>query len=289
MTDRIKAYLLTLGVVLIWGSFAAVSKLSLKDLDSFQLQFYIFFIAALVNFVFLIFLKKLSLIRKLKPKSLAKLSLYAIPAFFYYFSYWLSLKLIPASEAMMLNYIWPIMVVVFAIPIFNEKLTVKKMLAVLLGFIGVVVIITKGDFSEFRISNPLGASFALFAGVCWGLFSNLGRKNKEDINISYFVYFATMFLLSIPALLLLSKPVVPTQTSLWGILSLGIFNLAIAYFLWFKALNLGKTVGVASLAYLTPFASLVYIFVLLNERIVIAQLIGLLLIITGALIQHRKS
>ena len=285
--NKAKAYLLTLGVVLIWGSFAAVSKLSLKDLDSFQLQFYIFLVATLVNLLILLFLNKLDLLRRLSFDSVKKLVLYAIPAFFYYFLYWLSLKLIPASEAMMLNYIWPIMVVVFAIPIFKEKLTLKKLLAILLGFIGVLIIVTRGNILSLRLSNPLGDFLALLAGCCWGLFSNLGRKSKEDTNISYFIYFTTMFLLSIPSLLLLSKPVLPTQRSFLGILSLGTLNLALAYFLWFEALELGQIASVASLAYLTPFASLVYIFILLGERIVLSQLLGLLLIVTGTFIQSK--
>jgi drug/metabolite transporter (DMT)-like permease len=289
LNNQTKSYLVILPIILIWGSFAAVSKLALRNLDSFQLQFYIFLIAALVYLSTIIFLKKLNLFKKLTLKSFGWLVICAITVFFYYFCYWLSLELIPASEAMLLNYVFPIMIVIFAIPIHKEKLTIRKVITIILGFIGVLIIATKGDILNFRLSNILGDSLALLAGCFWGLFTNLGKKVKEDVNIRYFIYFAVMFLLSIPILFIFSKPILPPLSSLWGILSLGTLNFSLCFFLWFKALELGRTIGVASLSYLTPFVSLTYISLLLKERIVFAQILGLLLIMGGALIQHGET
>ena len=69
----------------------------------------------------------------------------------------------------------------------------------------------------------------------------------------------------------------------------GIFSVAIANTFWVMALETGKTEKVSNLAYITPFLSLIWTSLFLNEEIKLNSLIGLMIIIFGILIQMKDK
>ena len=69
----------------------------------------------------------------------------------------------------------------------------------------------------------------------------------------------------------------------------GIFTVAIANTFWVMALETGKTEKVSNLAYITPFLSLVWTYLFLNEEIKLNSLVGLIIIIFGILIQVKEK
>jgi len=283
-TNEQKSYFYGFFTVLIWGSFIAISKINLKDLDSFQVLFYTSFIASLITFLILIYQKKISHLKVISLSQIFKLSLISLPAFLYYLFYYIALKIIPVTEAAALNYLWPLAVVFFAVVLFKEKVTKTKIIAILLGIIGCSIVITRGNIFQYKFTNLLGDLITITAALSWGLFSNLGKKNKFDQTISYFVFFLTIFLFSIPSMLLFSTFQIPRLNNVWGLLWIGILNLSISYHLWFKALKLGDIAKLSNLMYFTPFVALVWIAIMLKENILPIQLFGLLFILFGSLV-----
>ena len=69
----------------------------------------------------------------------------------------------------------------------------------------------------------------------------------------------------------------------WGMVTNGL-----AYTTWALAMDLGNTAKLSNLAYLTPFLSLVYIFFLLHEPILLSSYLGLVFILAGVLLQVWK-
>ena len=65
-------------------------------------------------------------------------------------------------------------------------------------------------------------------------------------------------------------------------------NFCVSYFLWFKALRTAKASFVASMSFITPFATLLFIALLLHEPITPANLIGLAIIVFGVAVQNLK-
>jgi drug/metabolite transporter (DMT)-like permease len=57
---------------------------------------------------------------------------------------------------------------------------------------------------------------------------------------------------------------------------------------WLLALKHGDTAKLSTAAYLVPFISLIYIALILKEKIMVASIIGLLLIVIGVLVQNKK-
>ena len=290
-------------LLIFWGSFAAVSKLTIKNMDGFQLLFAQFAAAFAIMTIMYIINGDISVtgvqtcalpifngdIRKLSNLSVKQVVLtvlFALPSFLYYLFYFLSLKLIPAIEASILNYLFPVFIILFSIIIDREKMQMYKIGAILLGFAGVVVIITGGNLHSARPTNIQGDVLAICAAVSWGMFSVLGRRNPMDLQISNYLSVAISFLLSLVCVLLFSRFRAPDPPSLLGILWLSLSNIVLGYYLWFKVLKLTSAAMASSMSLITPFVTFLFIALLLNEKITGVQLAGLALVIAGLLLQN---
>jgi drug/metabolite transporter (DMT)-like permease len=268
------------------GSFAAVSKLVLKTVDNFQMLFYIFGSASLFITIILAATKKLKMLKNLKMRDYIKLLGFGLPSFMYFLCYLLSLKLIPAVEASMLNYLYPIIMVILAVLFIREKLNLFKILALLSGFIGTAVIIIKGDIGNINFTNLGGDLLGIGAASSWAVFSILGKKNKLDPYLSIFIYTLEGFILSILTLFLFSGYIMPDALAFSGLIWIGITSIAGVYFVWFRALKLSSPTFVAGMSYFNPFLSLLFIFLLLGEKILFIQIIGLVFVVLGIIFQR---
>ncbi|CAH1199222.1 hypothetical protein PAECIP111893_01268 [Paenibacillus plantiphilus] len=126
----------------MWGSLAAVSKLLLNHLDSYQVLFYMYGLGAAVFVIIMCFKASLTELVTWRASELTLLLLCGILGFLYDFFYLKSLGLIPAVEASMLNYLFPIFIVIFAVPIHKEKLDRYKIASIAMGLMGTVLLMT---------------------------------------------------------------------------------------------------------------------------------------------------
>jgi drug/metabolite transporter (DMT)-like permease len=282
-------YFLMAILLILWGSFAAVSKLVLNNIDSFQSQFYIFGIALIAMTIILVFTGKIRMLRNISIKDYGKLVLYSIPSFTYYFFYMMALQLIPAVEASMLNYLFPVMILIFSVPINGEKLDKSKITSILIGLLGMVIILTNGSIQNIKMTNLKGDLLAIGGAVSWGIFSNLGKKNKVDTLISNYIIVAMNFIFSCISMNIFSHFIVPDFPSLMGLSWLGLSSIVISYYVWFKALKIAPSSLIASLSFITPFVTLVFIMIFLGEKITVIQIVGLLIILLGTGVQSMGS
>lgn len=280
------AYLYLAFVILVWASSPAVVKLLLRGLDNFQVLFFITLFASVFLFIIAFLQRKLHLLRTYSSRDFLIFSCMGFLGVFLYFVFFFgSLSLIPAQITSIVNYTWPVLVLVFASLILKERLTLRKLFALFISFIGVVIVISQGDLS---FDNFLGVLLALGGACSYSLFSVLGKKLDYDQVVSMMIYYVVSLLLSIIAVLLFSDFVLPSLASLVGLLWLGCVTSGIAYVAWFAALKYGDTAKIANLVYLTPFLALVYIRLLLGESITFASIIGLLVVVIGILIQVSR-
>jgi drug/metabolite transporter (DMT)-like permease len=208
-----------------------------------------------------------------------------IGLFLYSGLYYYGLTQLSSQEACIVNYLWPMMLVLFSTIILKEKLTVVKAVAMISSFIG-VVILSVGSGSSGNGNVMLGIGSCVIAAACYGLFSVLNKKANYDQNIAMMVMWLIVAVCSAVFGLAIEdwKPVVGVQ---WlGMLWMGVVVNAIAYLIWALALNADKnSARIANLAYLTPFLSLIISAVVLKEQIQGRALIAFVFIIGGILLQ----
>jgi drug/metabolite transporter (DMT)-like permease len=229
-------------------------------------------------------------LKRLKPKQTLTLILIAVPSYLYYFFYTLSMKRIPAMEASMLNYLFPVMIILFAVPINKEKLTVKKLVSVLTGFVGMLIIVFNGDLSNVRLTNLAGDAMAIAAAVCWGIFSNVAKKNNIGMTVSNFVYTIVAFLISIVTVAIYSDFTAPKGLiSAGGLAYAGISNIVLANYIWFRLLKTTSAGAAANIAFITPFISIIFIALLIGESVTLPQTVGFLIIMLSNALQSMNA
>lgn len=272
-------------LLLMWGSLTAISKLLLNNLDSYQVLFYMYGIGVVAFLAFVIFKVQIKDVFSWKLPEIALLLSCGTLTFLYDFFYLKSLELIPAVEASMLNYLFPIFIVLLAVPIHKEKLNLLKMISIGMGFMGTMLLMTKGDLANITLTNLKGDIFAILAAVSWGLFTNLIKKNQKDMLLSTFLITVVAFVLSVGGILASSHFIFPQRTDFLGVLWLSISNIILGFFLYFRALKYSSASLIASFTFFTPFVTLIFIVLLLGEKLTVIDCLAALLIIFSVPIQ----
>jgi len=265
----------------LWGSFAAVSKLVMRTLDSFQLQFLMFGIASVVLCLILVSTGRAKEFAKIPPKQLLKLIALSVPSYLYFFLYTLSLKMLPTIEASSINYLFPILIVLLAVPINGEKLSVPKIIALIAGFAGTLIIISDGNLQSLKMTNLTGDLLAISAAASFAVFSNFLKRNKVDMLITNTAFAVCSFLFSGVAIMLFSHFTLPNLSVLSLTFWLSLSNLVLAYFVWNKLLKKCSSSLSANISFMTPFSTLLFILLLLGEKISVPQILGLVVIVSG--------
>ena len=283
-------YIFALLASFLWGSVSAIGKLLLTNLDSLQVLLFINLFAFIGLFAIVWFQNKKMVILTYKKQDyftfawMGFLGVFLYPLFFFG-----ALKLLPAQEAFIVNYLWPILVVVFAVLILKEQITPKKILGIIFSFFGIVVVITNGDFSILHLSNVFGILLALAGAIVYGLFSVIGKKHNYDKFVSMmFYYFFSLFYALIAVLFFSEIPTISIH-QLFGLIWLGFFTSGLGFVFWFLALKYGDTAKVSSIIFITPFIPLIYIYFIAGEKILISSILGLVFISIGIFIQSIKK
>ncbi len=282
-----KAYFYAGVAILFWSSLATVSKLLLGTMNSFRVLLCSAFFAFLALFFVNLFTGRLKLLRNYTPKDYAKILLMgSLGTFFYYVFFYAGTARMEASQAFIINYLWPIMSVLFGCILLKERLTIRKCAAFLLSFLGVLTV-AGGDLLHFNVEMLGGAGFCILAALSYGAFCALGCKWKYDDLLSMMISFFASFLLSLVINLFMEGEWKIGVFEVLGFAWNGIFVMAIATVAWAMALKRGGNAKISNLAYITPFLSLVWTFFILHEKIRLLSLLGLALIILGIFIQLK--
>lgn len=273
--------------ILLWSATPAVAKLALGELDNYQLLFYTSIVGTISLFVINLFQGKLNLFSKYSKKDyLIMFGMGLVGIFLYYVFLYGSFALAPAGQVNVVNYLWPVFIIIFSIPILREKFNYKTILAVLVSFIGALIAFTQGNISAFSGEHATGYLLAAIGALCYGLFSVLGKKLEYEKFSSMLVYYIAATILIVPTSLAVSGFEIPRSlTTIIAILALGGVMNSIAFVFWFKALKLGHTHKTANLIYSVPFLAMVWTYFLNGEQFSMTSVVGLALIIAGIFIQ----
>lgn len=291
MNNRQKGYLYAGLTILFWGTSASAFKIGLRYVDYFQLLLYSSFTAVIFLFFVLWAQKKLKILKTFTRKQyLYSMFLGFLNPFLYYVILFKAYTLLPAQIAQPLNFVWPIVLVLLSIPILKQKIGLKSFVALIVSFIGVYFISSQGQLFNHQFADPLGVTLALSTSVVWALFWLYNMKDQRDEVLKLFLNFVFAFFF-ILAITIKESSVIPQNVE--GVLTaiyIGLFEMGITFVIWLKALKLaGRTDKIGNLIYLTPFCALVFIHIFLGEKIYLTTILGLILIISGILLQQLNK
>ncbi len=114
-------------------------------------------------------------------------------------------------------------------------------------------------------------------------------KDKRDEVVKLFLNFVFAFILILVVTIKESSIFTNSAEGVFAAIYIGLFEMGITFVLWLKALKLaGRTDKIGNLIYLTPFCSLVFIHIILGEKIYLTTIFGLILIVSGIMLQQIK-
>lgn len=284
-----KTYLLAGTAILLWSTVATVTKLLLGSMDKYQILCVSALFAALALFAVNLFTGRLKQLRDFRLMDYVKtIGPSLLGNFLYYVFYYGGTARMPASQAFIVNYLWPIMSVVFACILLKERLTGRKIAAFAVSFLGVFTV-AGGDLLQFDGNILLGMGMCAAGAVCYGAFTALIKKWDYDRSLGMMLGFFASFVLSLAVTLVNGTRWDISPAALAGFGWNGVCCMALASTSWALALREGNTAKVSNLAYITPFLSLVWVAVFLKEMPTPWSVGGLLLIVLGIFIQLKDG
>lgn len=289
-SDQQKSYLFALLSVLLWSTIPTAFKISLGHLDILTMLTIASVTSTLVLLITVVATGKSRLIFSGTLKEVLNSALLGfINPFSYYLILLKAYSLLPAQIAQPLNMIWPIILVFLSVPMLKQSIPAKNFIPLFISFAGIYVIASQGNPFRPVKSDITGIILATGSSFFWALYFILNMRDKRDEAVKLFMNFLFGSAYLIITMFVLGK----NKFNVPGFVSsvyIGLFEMGITFLLWLKALNYSKSTDkVSNLVYLAPFISLIFVNFILKEKIYITTPAGLLLIITGIIIQAKQT
>lgn len=286
-----RAYLYAAAAVLAWSTVASAFKLSLVYLEPVELLWYAALTSTLVHGVLLAVRGEMRVLRRWTGRTWLRSALFGLlNPFLYYLVLFEAYDRLPAQEAQPLNYVWPVVLVLFSAVFLRQRIGLRQFLAMMVCVAGVAVISTRGDLLGLRFTDTTGVLLALGSTVLWAGYWVLNMRDGENPLARLFAngLFGAIY---VTVWVVLSGEVrlVPAA-GLAGAAYVGVFEMGITFYWWIQALRLSRTTAqVSGLIFLAPFLSLVVIHYTVGEPIYPSTLAGLLLIVIGLVWLQRAG
>lgn len=182
-------------------------------------------------------------------------------------------------------------IIIFVLSLFiGETVTRAKTLGLVLCIIGcflvINVITTKG--MHYDSSSIKGDGLVLLSAFCWAIYSVFGKKTVQKLG-GYVTTTWVVILGAVEQLILIQlidQPMtLPAQSVDWLMVCyIAIFPSAIAFFAFYEALHLIDLSLLNMMQYLTPVFTIILAFMLLQEKVTLLNLFGVVLVIAGVIL-----
>jgi len=286
-------WVLLLVLSVLWGGSFFFSKIALAEIPPFTLVFSRVLLAAGTLYVIL-------------RISGQKLNLSA-PLIGVFFGMGILNNLIPFSLifygqtqiasglASILNATTPIFTVVVAhFLTSDERITVPKLIGILLGVVGVAIMLGKDLAGGFSLDG-LAMLACLGAALSYAFAAVYGRRLRA-MNVrpmvGAFGQVSASTVMMLPIMLMVDKPWtlgMPSTDIIWSILALGFLCTALAYVLFFRILDKGGATNISLVTLLIPVSAILLGAGFLDERLSAAQFGGMVLIGLGLIVMDGRT
>ncbi|SKA04577.1 EamA domain-containing membrane protein RarD [Enhydrobacter aerosaccus] len=283
--ERNRAMAAGLAAIGLWGALATLSVLA-GPVPPFQMVAMTFAIGATIGIV------------RARRRGLGWLDLLRWPGrvwllgvaglFGYHALYFAALQLAPPAEANLVNYLWPLLIVLLSAPLAGQRLGWSHIMGAALGFAG-VALLAFGRGLTFDAAHAFGYLLALGCAVTWSLYSVLSRRFGETPTDAIAAFCTAASLLSLVCHLLFEATVWPATTTAWlAVIALGIGPTGGAFYLWDHAVKRGDIRALGALSYAAPILSTTLLILCGLADPTRSLLLAALLVTAGAVLASRE-
>lgn len=239
------------GAIVLWSSLALLTTHT-DGLPPFQVLATGFGIAAALGML------RASRRRDGWPAMRAPLPAFALSVaglFGYHALYFYALKRAPALEANLINYLWPLLIVLFSGLLPGMRLRAAHVVGALFGLAAAALLVTRGRGLAVDGAALPGYAAALGAAVVWAAYSVLNRRHAGVPSAAMVPACAAVALLGAGAHLAFERTVLPSGAQWFALAAMGLGPVGAAFFLWDAGTKHGDLALLGSLSYLAPLLS----------------------------------
>ena len=208
--------------------------------------------------------------------------------FGYHVLYYTSLRNAPPVEAGLINYFWPLLIVLFSAMLPGERLRPHHIVGALLALAGAAFIVTSGQGFSFKAEYAFGYGAALFGAVTWAAYSVLSRRFATVPSDAITGFCLATAALATICHLLLEQTVWPDTVWQWAaIVALGLGPVGLAFYVWDIGVKHGDIQVLGAASYAAPLLSTTILIVSGYAAYSHNVLVACLLITAGAVIAAR--
>jgi drug/metabolite transporter (DMT)-like permease len=190
----------------------------------------------------------------------------------------------------------PAFIAVLGWMVLKEKLKLHQSLGIALAMLGVLAVVSKGDWRALAVGNfgTVGDFLILISSVNWAVFSILSRrglKSHPSTRLTFWVM-TLGWLFTSASFIAGGNYTELAQIDLHGwtaIIYLGIFTTGLAYIAWFDALSQLPAAQTGAFLFVEPLTSMVVAALVLNEQITPVSVLGGVVILFGIWMVNRST
>ena len=283
MTSR-TATLIGLTAILMW-SLLAVMTVATGRIPAFQLAAMTFAIGGLAGCASWLFRPEGA--RALRQPPVAWLV--GVGGLFgYHALYFIALRLAPPAEAGLLNYLWPLLIVLFSSMLPGERLAPHHLIGAILGLTGTVLLVAGNTSIQFERTQISGLAAAFIAAFVWAAYSVLSRRLASVPTDAVAGFCLATAVLAAVAHMLVESTVWPDGGAQWlAIAALGIGPVGLAFYVWDIGMKRGDIRVLGAAAYATPLLSTAFLILAGFAKPTAALGVAAVLIAGGGLIAAK--
>jgi len=291
---RMSGYLFALGSTAIWAGNFAIARALNQSITPITLAFLRWTVAAVAILPFALkhLVAEKALVRKHFPYILitAALGITLFNTLIYFAG-----RSTTSVNMSLISITFPIFIILLSRIIYGEKITLNKVVGIVLVIAGILILITKGRLASLlSISFAPGDALMLLAALTFAVYSILLRRRPKAMSL--WTLQASTFIVGVILLFPFflwdrsTAPAVQVNTGLiLAILYIGVLASLTAFVIWNKAIERVGASRAAMVYYSMPLISGILAFFVLGERIGLVHLYSLLLIVPGILVANRGN
>lgn len=277
--------------VVMWGSTASAAKIVLTQIHPITTSLIRFSVMTLIMFIYLGLFKKFTWPKRSDLPAFFAMGFTGV--FLHNVFFLAGVKFSTATNATLINAIYPGMTAIFLFFLYKEILQKVKVIGILLSLLGVVVVVAKGSLAVILgLSFNLGDIFLLLTAITWPLYTIINRRlagSYSPIVITAYSGLIGSILFLPTALILEPFPIRLTNISsavLFNLIYITVFTGVLSYIWWNQGvIKLGSN-RAAVFMNIVPLAGIIFAVFLLGEHIVVSQIVGGVLIIGGIILAN---
>jgi drug/metabolite transporter (DMT)-like permease len=282
--------ILLLCTAIIWGINFVAMKFLLTEISPVNLILFRFFSGSILLFLLLLFFEDVKMPLK-DFLHLCALGIIGITLYQFLFIY--ALKYTSVTNTSIIINTAPLYGGLLSSLFGFEKFSIKRLGAIIMGFLGVYIIITKGSFI-LKGGDTRGDLLALAASLLWALYTILSKPllgRHSPLKVTTYTMVIGSILLSpfIPFFFNVDEFARLSGPGWAFIIFSVVFSIVIAFFLWYRGVSkIGPTKTIIY-QYSIPVFAAFFAFILLNERLYVSQLIGAVVVFSSIVIARSEK